>query len=159
MRLIECPEIQIIRTEILLSLALRPIYLSMLQRWLHSCDNACGNLVLEIEHVIEATRERLAPKMRSGPRIGHLCGNSHAIGCLAYAAFDDIANREIPANAADIHGLVLKGECRVARNNSQPTHTCQASRQFLNDTVGEIVLLRIGRHVGERKNCNARLTR
>jgi hypothetical protein len=65
-----------------------------LQSRLDEPGDADRHLVLKVEHVFERAVEAVGPEMRAGRRVDQLCGNAHALACLAQRAFEDVANAQ-----------------------------------------------------------------
>ncbi|MNI43108.1 hypothetical protein D3C73_974280 [compost metagenome] len=112
-------------------------------------DDAFGDLVLQLEEVVEQAFEALRPDMRPACRVDQLPGNAQPVPVLAHAAFEHIAHAQFLADALCVHDLALVGEARIARNDEQPADTRQGGDDVLHDAIGEILLLRIAAQVLE----------
>src|SRR5690606_33055432 len=74
----------------------------------------------------------------------------------AHAAFEHIADPELPADLLHIHASALVGEAGVARAHEEPLHARQRGDDVFGDTVAEVLLFRIATHVVERQNRHRR---
>ena len=70
----------------------------------------------------------------------------------AHAAFEHVAHAELARDLLHVDRAVLVDECRVARDDEQPADAGQAGDQVFRNAVGEILLIRIVAHVGERQH-------
>lgn len=66
-----------------------------------------------------------------------LSRHPHAVGDLAHAAFQDIANTEFAADVLDRGGPPFIGEARVAGDDEQRTRFRQIRDDVLGQTVGK----------------------
>src|SRR6266566_669379 len=85
-------------------------------------------------------------------RVDELCGDPHTITGTADRAFEYRLNTKLTADGANIDRAPLVGEARVARDHYQIRDLRQVGDDVFADSVGEILLLRIPRHVGEWQN-------
>ena len=119
-------------------------------------DDGFGDLVLHREHVGEVAVVALRPEMAAGGDIVELRRDAHAVAALADAALDHIADAELLGDLFHVDGLALVDERRVARDHEEPAQLRQRGDDVLADAVGEILLLRIAAHVGERQHGDGR---
>jgi hypothetical protein len=94
-----------------------------------------------------------------GRRINQLSRNPHAITCLAYTAFEHVSNAQLAPDQLYVHGAALIGEAGITGDNEKPVHARERGNDFLDDAVGEILLLRIAAHILEGQHGNRRLVR
>ena len=111
-----------------------------------------GDLILQVENVVQRAVEPVGPEMRAGLRFDQLRGDAQAIARLAHAAFQHIAHAEFAPDLPDVDGPALVDEARIARDHEQPFDPRQAGDDVLDHAVGEIFLLRIAAHVLERQH-------
>ena len=90
--------------------------------------------------------------MPAGCSVDELRGDPHALAGAADRAFEHRAHAEFAADGANVDRASLIGEARVARDHRQAGDLRQIGDDVFADAVGEILLLRIARHVGERQN-------
>jgi hypothetical protein len=97
--------------------------------------------------------------MRAGRRVDQLCGDAHALACLAHRAFEDVADAEFASDLLHIDRLALVGEAGVAGDDEEPADPRQRGDDLLDHTVDKIFLLGIAAHIGEREYRDRRLVR
>src|SRR6516162_9086328 len=97
--------------------------------------------------------------MPAAGRVDKLCGDPHTITGTADRAFEYRLHAKLAADRANIDRTPLVGEARVARDHHQTRDLRQVGDDVFANSVGEILLLRIPRHVGEWQNgdCQVRL--
>ena len=74
---------------------------------------------------------------------------------LAHAADQHVRRLGLPADLADAALRALERERHVARDDRQRRHLAEVGDDVLGDAVGEIFLLRVAAHVGERQHADA----
>ncbi len=74
---------------------------------------------------------------------------------LAHAAFEHMADAEFAGDVADVDGLPLEGERRVARDHAERGHFRQIGCDILAYPVAEILLLGIAAHIGKGQDTDA----
>src|SRR6516162_3247068 len=89
--------------------------------------------------------------------VDQLCGDPRTIAGTANRAFEYRLYTKLTANGANIDRAPLVGEARVARDDHQACDLRQIGDDVLADPVGEILLLRITRHVSEWQNSDRRM--
>ena len=77
---------------------------------LDRADDLFGDLVLQIEDVIQTAVEAIRPEVVTAGRIDQLRTYTHAVTRLADAAFDDIAHTQFARYLSDIDGTAFVGE-------------------------------------------------
>src|SRR5262245_49394557 len=85
-------------------------YLRALQPRRDGAHDARCDLILQIEDIRERAFKTVRPKVNPGRCIDELTGNAHAIGGLAHAAFQHIANAELTARLLHVDSTALVGE-------------------------------------------------
>ena len=84
---------------------------------LDDADDPLGDLVLQLEHVVERTVELFRPQMRAGLGLDQLRGDAQPIAALADAALKHIARAELAPHLPDIDRLPFVNEARIARDD------------------------------------------
>src|SRR5690348_13347106 len=105
--------------------------LRTLQARLDDADHLVSDLVLKRENVVQRAVEPVGPEMRARLRLDQLGGDAQTIARLAHAALDDIVNAELSPDLADVDGLTLVDEARIARDHKQPLDARQAGDDVL----------------------------
>ena len=111
-----------------------------------------GDLILQLEHVLEVAVVPVGPEMGIGRGIDELPGDAQPTAGAAHAPFEDVADSELPPDLADVHRPVLVGEGRVAGDNEELRKARQRGDNVLDDPVGKVLLIGIGAHVGEDRD-------
>ncbi len=124
----------------------------MLQARFDDADNSLGDLILEIEDVVQGAVEAVGPEMRARFRLDQLSGDAQPIARFAYAALQHIAHAEFAPDLPDVDRLALVGEARIARDHEQPLDARQPGDDVLDHAVDEIFLLRIATHILKRQH-------
>ena len=122
-------------------------------------DDARGQLILQLEDVVEGAFEAVGPDMRPGRRIDELARDAHAVRRLAQAALQHIAHAELAAHLLRIHGSALVGEARVARDDEEPADARQRRDDVFHHAIGEIVLLGVAAQIPEGQGRDGGLVR
>ena len=120
-------------------------------------DDGLRQLVLNIEELLDAAIETLAPQMVAWYGVNQLGGDANPAAHCTDTAFDDVAHAEVTCDAADVKGLVAILKRRVPGNHEQRTGARQFGDDVFSDAIGEILLLRLAAHIGERQDGNRRL--
>src|SRR6185312_15997217 len=90
--------------------------------------------------------------MRAARGIDQLPGYSDPCSRLADAAFEHITNAQLLADLLDVDRLTFEGKARVARDDEQRLEARQCCDDVLDDSVREVLLLGIARHILERQH-------
>ncbi len=120
-------------------------------------DDGLADLVLQGEDVVELAVVALGPQMAAGGPVNQLSGDPHPAAGFAHAAFQDVADAQLPGQLAHIEGLALELEGGVAGDDEQGRDLGEVGDDVLADPVAEILLLGIAAHVGERQNADGEL--
>ena len=56
-----------------------------------------------------------------------------------------------------VYHLAFVGKARIPRDHEQPADAGESGDDLFDHAIGEIILLRIAAHIGERQDCNRRL--
>ena len=123
------------------------------QRHLQRRDDLPRHLVLHREDVGEVAVVAFRPKMRRRVDASMSCAvmRTRFPARRMLPSSTDL-DAEIAPDRADVDVLALVGEARVARDHQQAADLRQIGDDVLADAVGEIFLLGVARHVGERQH-------
>src|SRR5271165_1900610 len=99
----------------------------------------------------------IVPSNRSAQRCAPLaasinCGDADPVAALAHRAFEHVAHAELAPDLFHIDGLALVSEARIAGDDEEPADAAQRGDDLLDHAVGEIFLLGVTAHVGERQH-------
>src|SRR6516162_8857523 len=97
--------------------------------------------------------------MRATLRFDQLGGDADALARAANAALKHVPYAEFAADPAYVRGLTLVGIARVASDDEDPAVFRQARDDVLGNTVREIFLSRMARHVVESEDGDRWLVR
>jgi hypothetical protein len=92
-------------------------------------------------------------------RLDELACDTDAFARPAHAAFKDIAHPELAADPPHIDRLSLVGVARVAGDDEDAVVVRQARDDVLGDSVREVLLVRVARHITEGQHRDRRLFR
>src|SRR6266436_6313669 len=97
--------------------------------------------------------------MRPAQSVDQLGGDAHARTPLPHRAFKHIADAQFAADLLHVDRLALVGKARVAGDHEQPADARERGDDLLDHAVGEIFLLRVAAHIGERQHRDRGLVR
>ena len=97
--------------------------------------------------------------MTPGCRIDELRVDPNLVTSAAHTALEDVSDPEILRHFPGCDGLALIGEGCVAGDDEEAGDLGQIRDQVLGHAIGEVVLLGLAAHVGERQDGNGRLIR
>ena len=120
-------------------------------------DNLPHDLVLHHRQIVERTIIVFRPNVIARARINQLCGDPDAFSHTANAAFDQELYIEFVGRLPDVDGHAKEAKAGVARGDGDRAPARQIRDDVLSDPVGEIILLRVGRHIGERQDSHVHL--
>ena len=132
----------------------QPLLFVSQQRDPQLADHGARNLVLNGEHVAGRAVEAVRPEMAAVGGVDELHRDAQAVPDALYAAFEDRADVELPADLAHVHRLALEGEGRGPSDDTQPAQARESVGQFLRQAVAEILLVLFAGHVRERQHGN-----
>src|SRR6516162_1467222 len=89
--------------------------------------------------------------MRSGLSLDELCSDANATPGLSHTSFEYVSYAEFASNLLYVHRAALVDEAGIACDHEHPFDARETGDDFLNDTVAEVLLLRIAAHVVERE--------
>ena len=137
-------------------LALGTLDFGTFQRRHDRADHTLGDLVLQLEDVVERAFETVGPQMRAGGRVDELPGDANAVRGLADAAFQHVAHAELAADLLHVDGAALVGEAGVARDHEQPADARKRGDDVLDYAVCEVFLLWVAAPVLKWQDRNGR---
>jgi hypothetical protein len=76
---------------------------------------------------------------------------------LAPRAFEDIAHTQLTPDLLHVDQLAFVSKTRIAGDHEEPADSRERGDDFLDHAVGEILLLRVAAHIGERQHRDRRL--
>src|SRR6516162_7626881 len=79
--------------------------LGTLDLWCDRGDDGAGQFLLHREDVLQHAVVALRPDVIAGQRVDQLAGDTDPVRRPAYAAFQHIANAEVPADLPDVRRL------------------------------------------------------
>src|SRR3954452_85819 len=94
--------------------------------------------------------------MPTSARVDQLRRDPHAIGHATDAALQDTTNAQLASDRSDVNVLSLVSESRIARDDEKTAELRQISEYIVGDTIREIILLRVARHIGKRQHRDRR---
>ena len=112
-------------------------------------DDLAGDLVLQRPRVGLGLVEALRPHMLARFAVDQLGDDAHHVGILADAAFKHIVDIEIFADLADVGGLALVGEGRVASHHREIGGACKHGNDVFAHPATEIAEAGIAAHIVE----------
>ena len=90
--------------------------------------------------------------MIAGLRVNELHVHSQAALVALDRAFEHVADAKLLADFPRVDILALEGECGVARDHEGAAKAREVGGETLSYPVGEIVLGRVVREIGERQH-------
>src|SRR5215469_271330 len=129
------------------------MFRSLQCRFDHTRDGR-GDVVLELENILEFSIEAISPKMGAGGRIKQLCGNADAVSTSANGAFQEIQDPKLAADLFYVHYSTLVGKARISGNHEEPADARQCGDDLLDHAIGKVTLRRVATQVLERQNCD-----
>src|SRR5271155_5210541 len=90
--------------------------------------------------------------MRARFRVDELGVDAHPILVTLDRTFEDVTHAKLLADLLGVDGFALEGEGGVARDDKATPDTREVGGEVFGDAVGEIILGRIARKVGERQH-------
>ena len=113
-------QIEVIGVEVFGTLSLGAFNLRLLQARLNDADHFFGDLILQVENLLQFSVVSVGPKMRTGFGFEQLGGDAHAVPRLANSPLQHIAHAQLTPNLPHIDGFALVDEARIARDYEQP---------------------------------------
>jgi hypothetical protein len=144
---VACLEVEIVRLEILgrhhelLAIAR--------QADLERVDDRPCDLVLDGEYILELAIVRFRPEVIAVLDVDQFGGDADAIPDFTHASFQHRRHAELLADLANVYGLALEGKAGATGRNVQPGHLCQNVDDLFGHAIAEVLVLRVGAHVGE----------
>ena len=121
-----------------------------------SIGDGARDLVLDLEDLLELSVVALGPKLIPVLGVDELRRDPKPFPRLPDAPLEYAAHLELLAHLSRIHVLPLEGERRSSRRHAKPLDLPESVDDLLGDLIGEELVLRVGAHVGERKDRNGR---
>ncbi len=115
-------------------------------------DDVAGDLVLDLENVLELAVVALRPEVVAVGHANQLGGDPQPAARLAHAALENRGDLELPADLADVLALALEREGRGAGCDPERLDLGQGVDDVFRDTVAEILVLRVIAHIDERQH-------
>ena len=149
-------EHQVVGGEVFGALALGQRDFGGADRRVHRAGDPFGDLVLEVEDVLEHTVIAVGPDMRAAGGVDQLGRDPDAVAGLADAAFEHVAHAELPRHRPDVDRPAFIGIGRVAGDDREIADPRKGRGDLLDDPVGEAVDRGLARHVVERQDGDRR---
>jgi hypothetical protein len=130
----------------------RVVLLAAGEAHLERLHDLLGHLVLHREDVLEVAVEAVGPDVAAALGVDELHVDAHLHAGTAHAAFEHVAHAELAAHLLDVDALLLVRERRVARDHEQARDLGNVGDDVFGDAVGEVLLLGVAAHVGERQH-------
>ena len=150
------PERQVVGGEAFRPLAAGERDLGRADRRAHGAGDPLGDLVLEVEEVVDDAVVAVGPEMGAGHGVDQLRRDAHAVARLAQAPFEHVADAEGARHLAHVHRLALVGIGGVPRDDGEVADARQRRGDLLDDAVGEEFGRRVARHVVEGEHGDRR---
>src|SRR5215467_4680233 len=77
--------------------------------------------------------------------------DAHTVVSSAHTALENGAHLQLFSDNAQVDIFTFEGESRASRDNAQPLNLSERVDDLLSDSVGEVFVLRVRAHVGERQ--------
>ncbi len=115
-------------------------------------QNRQGNLILNIENILQLPVVSLRPQMIASRRFDQLRCDPQPLARFAHAAFQDMSHAELFPHQPKVLVLILKLKRRAAPGHIQVGYVAQYVDDFFGDAVAEILLPGVAAHVDERQH-------
>ena len=132
------------------------VNLSSLEARRYCTHDARDDPVLHVKNVGDIAIEPIGPQMVAGFGFDQLPGDTHPETRLANAAFEHVTHAQLAGDLFDVDNLAFVGERRIAGDDEEGAVARQRGGDVLNDSVAEVVLIRIAAEVRERQNSDRR---
>ncbi|MCZ7599457.1 MAG: hypothetical protein M5U09_19420 [Gammaproteobacteria bacterium] len=116
-----------------------------------------GDLVPDLEYVVQRTVESVRPHVMSVLRVDELSGDANMIAGPSNAPFENVPRAQLRSDLLDANRSSFIGKGRISRDYRKSAKVGQRGDDVLRDAVTEILLRRIPTHVGERQHRDRRL--
>ena len=83
-------------------------------------------------------------------RVDKLAGDADPIACRSHAPFKDILDTQVSGDVLDLYRLTFVREGGISGDDEEFTKSGKLANDVFGDAVGEVFLLGIAAHVGER---------
>ena len=96
------------------------------------------------------------PELRARDAVDELRGDAEPVARPPHAAFEQVADAELPRYLAGVDAAPLVAEGRAARDHGEAAEAAERGDDVLHDAVGEPGLPRLAAEIGERQHRQAR---
>ena len=107
------------------------------------------NLVLHLQQIGARRVKLIGPKMRAAGGVDELGVDSCLTAAGKHRASQHIAHPQFLADCLSVDRLALVGERGIARDDEAVADARETGGQFISYSVGEVILRRIARQIGE----------
>src|SRR5215469_9744438 len=118
---------------------------------LQSLSDPLCNFLLNRKHILHLTVVALRPQMISIRSRHQLRRDAQTVVSSSHTALKNGANLELFSDNAQVDIFTFERESRASRNNVQSLNLRQRVDDLLGDSVGEVLVLWVRAHVGERQ--------
>ena len=115
-------------------------------------DDGGGDLILNVKNIRELAVVAIGPDVLVGAPIDQLDDHPNAVSGFSDASLEQIVGAELAGDTAEVNGLTLVFERRVAGDDEKAAKTGKLREDFLRQPVGEELLLGIAAHIGQRQH-------
>lgn len=149
--LVEAPRVPVRGRTATRELGLRPHELG-----LELGGHRLRQLVLDPIQLVGGAIEASRPDVRARLRLGQLGAQAHAVAELSKAAPEHVADAELAADLAHVHGPILVDDGGLARDDEEARDPREQRDQILRETVQQVRVLGIGGGCGEGQDGDRR---
>src|SRR4029079_6240503 len=104
-------------------------------------DNIRGQLVLQIENILQGTVKTFCPEVNACCGLDELPCDAYTARSSAQTSFEDIAHTEFPSDLLHVHGATLVGEAGVTCDYKQLPKPRKRGNDLFHNAICEILLL------------------
>jgi hypothetical protein len=123
----------VVSVEALRWFAFGTLYFGLLKSPCDGANDACRNLVPQIEYGFNATIESICPEVCSTRGIDELSRDPDAVAGLAHATLKHVANAQVTPHLLNVDRAVLIGEARMARDHEERTQARKRDDNVFDD--------------------------
>src|SRR5262249_39311591 len=106
----------------------------------HRAGDTAGDLALDTEQIGGAAIDPVGPEMRAGFGIDQLRVDAYLVAGASDAAFEHVANLQLPPDLLRLDRLALVGEGRIAGDDKTVLDARQVGGQVLGNAVSQVLL-------------------
>src|SRR5688572_10984715 len=144
-------QVVLVRLDIHRAVPLDCLLLSLAEYHTERVEDRLRDLILNREHVFHVAIEFFRPQLVSIGDVDQLRADAKPVPDFAHATLENGGHLELSSNLADVFVLSLEGKRRRARRNAKRLNLRESVDQLLRHAIGEVFILGIRAHVGERK--------